>query len=188
MVDPARENNAADHHGKLGAGRHVARGVGYAGGRFAAGLYLIYSSLNKTTTEGGASLPYYWEAVTGGTSEREHGRGAHTRPAACGQCGGITPTTLIGRDASGDIGHGVDRCDVDAYSGRFVGCRRRIGYGDECGAGAAGVDIRRVRLAGDYLGHADGYAGQSANQVFAGPLPAAPTPAFRALVAGDIQI
>lgn len=153
------------------------------------GSYLIYSSLNKTTTEGGASLPYYWEAVSGGHIRNVNTGAVRTQGLLrVGSVSGITPTTLIGRDANGDVG----TVSIDATLTLTAGVLSAVGSGSgtvtsvglSLPASIFDVSGSPVTTSGTLTATLDN---QSANQVFAGPTTGSPaTPAFRALVAGDI--
>ena len=155
------------------------------------GSFLIYSSLNKTTTEGGASLPYYWEAVTGGHIRNVNTGAVRTQGLLrVGSVSGITPTTLIGRDANGDVG----TVSIDATLTLTAGVLSAVGGGGGGSGTVTSVGLSLpsifsvsgspVTTSGTLTGT---LATQTANTVFAGPTSGgAATPAFRALVAADI--
>lgn len=152
------------------------------------GSYVIYSALNKTTTEGGDSLPYYWESVTGGHIRNVNTGAVRTQGLLrIGSVSGITPTALIGRDGSGNVGALTLGSGFSISSGTLN--YTETGSGTVTSVGLSlpsifSVSGSPVTTSGTLTGT---LATQSANTVFAGPTTGgAATPAFRALVAADI--
>ena len=152
------------------------------------GSYVIYSALNKTTMEGGDSLPYYWEAVTGGHIRNVNTGAVRTQGLLrIGSVSGITPTALIGRDGSGDVG----AITLDASLTLTAGVLAATTGGGGTVTSVAlslpaifSVSGSPVTTSGTLTGT---LATQSANTIFAGPTSGgAATPAFRALVAADV--
>ena len=152
------------------------------------GSYVIYSALNKTTTEGGASLPYYWEAVSGGHIRNVNTGAVRTQGLLrVGSVSGITPTALIGRDANGDLG----AITLDASLTLTAGVLAATTSGGTVTSVALTMPTAIFDVAGSPITGSGTLAvtldTQSANQVFAGPTSGgAATPAFRTLVAADI--
>jgi len=151
------------------------------------GSYVIYSALNKTTTEGGDSLPYYWESVTGGHIRNVNTGAVRTQGLLrIGSVSGITPTALIGRDGSGDVGALTLGSGLSITAGQL---NTTGGSGTVTSVGLSlpsifSVSGSPVTTSGTLTGT---LATQSANTVFSGPTTGgAATPTFRALVAADV--
>lgn len=150
---------------------------------------VIYSALNKTTTQGGPSSPTnYWEAVTGGHIRNTNAGAVRTQGLLrIGSVSGITPTGLIGRDANGDVG--AITLDASLSLSGGVLSATTGGGGTVTSVGLALPSIftvsgSPVTTSGTLTGT---LATQTANTVFSGPTSGgAATPTFRALVAGDI--
>lgn len=160
-----------------------------------------YSALNKTTTLGGPSSPAnYWTLTTGGDIYNNTGGnvGIGTAGAASrllhvagavritGSAG--TPTGVLGRDGSGDlanvtIGSGLS-LSAGVLSATSGGGGTVTSVGLSLPTDIFDVSGSPVTTAGTLTATLDT---QTANTVWAGPTTGSPaTPAFRALVAGDI--
>ena len=154
------------------------------------GSFVIYSSLNKTTTEGGPSTPAnYWEKVTG-LDAITNTNGDAVRVSdllRIGSVSGITPTSVIGRDANGDVGTVTVGSGLDLSGGTLTA----TGSGGTVTSVGLSMPTDIFDVAGSPITGSGAFTvtldTQTANTVLAGPTTGgAATPAFRALVAADI--
>ena len=155
-----------------------------------AGSFVIYSSLNKTTTEGGPSTPAnYWEKVTG-LDAITNTNGDAVRVSdllRIGSVSGITPTSVIGRDANGDVGAVTVGSGLDLSGGTLTA----TGSGGTVTSVGLSMPTDIFDVAGSPITGSGAFTvtldTQTANTVLAGPTTGgAATPGFRALVAADV--